>query len=41
MYVLIAGGGKIGANLARNLLRDGHGHEVTLIEQRRDRYDRL
>jgi trk system potassium uptake protein len=41
VYVLIAGGGKIGANLARNLLRDGHGHEVTLIEQRRDRYDKL
>src|ERR687886_118132 len=41
MYVLIAGGGKIGANLARSLLRDGHGHEVTLIEQRRDRYDQL
>src|SRR5216110_1423932 len=41
MYVLIAGGGKIGANLARSLLRDGHGHEVTLIEQRRDRYEHL
>ena len=41
MYVLVAGGGKIGANLARSLLRDGHGHEVTLIEQRRDRYDQL
>ena len=41
MYVLIAGGGKIGANLARSLLRDGHDHEVTLIEQRRDRYERL
>ncbi len=39
MYVLIAGGGKIGANLARSLLRVGH--EVTLIEQRRDRYERL
>ena len=39
MYVLIAGGGKIGANLARTLLRAGH--EVTLIEQRRDRYERL
>jgi trk system potassium uptake protein TrkA len=39
MYVLIAGGGKIGANLARSLL--GLGHEVTLIEQRRDRYERL
>ena len=41
MYILIAGGGKIGANLARSLLRDGHGHEVTLIEQRRDRYEQL
>src|SRR5437762_12036159 len=41
MYILIAGGGKIGANLARSLLRDGHGHEVTLIEQRRDRYEHL
>ena len=39
MYVLIAGGGKIGANLARSLLRAGH--EVTLVEQRRDRFDRL
>ena len=39
MYVLIAGGGKIGANLARSLLRVGH--EVTLVEQRRDRFERL
>jgi trk system potassium uptake protein TrkA len=39
MYVLIAGGGKIGANLARTLLRAGQ--EVTLIEQRRDRFERL
>jgi trk system potassium uptake protein TrkA len=39
MYVLIAGGGKIGANLARSLLRAGR--EVTLIEQRRDRCERL
>ncbi len=39
MYVLVAGGGKIGSNLARTLLRDGH--EVTLIEQRRDRFERL
>jgi 2-polyprenyl-6-methoxyphenol hydroxylase-like FAD-dependent oxidoreductase len=39
VYVLIAGGGKIGANLARTLLRAGH--EVTLIEQRRDRFERL
>jgi trk system potassium uptake protein TrkA len=40
MYILIAGGGKIGANLARILLGDGR-HEVTLIEQRRDRFERL
>jgi trk system potassium uptake protein TrkA len=39
MYVVIAGGGKVGANVARSLMR--HGHEVTLIEQRRDRFDRL
>jgi trk system potassium uptake protein len=40
MYILIAGGGKVGANLARVLLGDGK-HEVTLIEQRRDRFERL
>ena len=40
MYILIAGGGKVGANLARTLLKDGK-HEVTLIEQRRDRFERL
>ena len=40
MYLLIAGGGKVGANLARTLLKDGK-HEVTLIEQRRDRFERL
>jgi trk system potassium uptake protein TrkA len=39
MYALIAGGGKVGANLARTLLRMGH--EVTLIEQRKDRYAAL
>ena len=39
MYVIVAGGGKIGANVARSLLRLGH--EVTLIEQRRDRFERL
>jgi trk system potassium uptake protein len=39
MYVLVAGGGKVGANLARILL--ALGHEVTLIEQRRDRFDRI
>jgi trk/ktr system potassium uptake protein len=36
MYVLVAGGGKVGSNLARTLLRTGH--EVTLIEQRDSRY---
>jgi trk/ktr system potassium uptake protein len=39
MYVLVAGGGKVGANLTRILLELGH--EVSLIEQRRDRFDRL
>ncbi len=39
MYVLVAGGGKVGANLTRQLIRLGH--EVTLIEQRRDRYEQL
>ena len=39
MYILIAGGGKVGANLARLLLRAGH--EVTLIEQRGDRFAAL
>jgi trk system potassium uptake protein len=41
MYVLIAGGGKVGANVARTLLRMGPNHEVTLIEQRRGRYEAL
>jgi len=36
MYVIIAGGGKVGWNLARELMSKEH--EVTLIEQRRDRY---
>ena len=36
MYVIVAGGGKVGSNLARELI--GKGHEVTLIEQRRERY---
>jgi len=39
MYLIVAGGGKVGANVARSLLRLGH--EVTLIEQRRPRYDAL
>src|SRR6476646_3182109 len=39
MYLLIAGGGKVGTNLTRSLLRDGH--EVTLIEQRPYRFEKL
>jgi trk system potassium uptake protein len=36
MYVVIAGGGKVGWNLARELIEKGN--EVTLIEQDRGRY---
>lgn len=39
MYVLACGGGQVGANLTRLLLRSGH--EVTLIEQRGDRFASL
>jgi trk/ktr system potassium uptake protein len=39
VYVLVAGGGKVGANVARTLLRLGH--EVTLIEQRREKFEAL
>jgi trk system potassium uptake protein len=39
VYLLIAGGGKVGSNLARTLIRAGH--EVTLIEQRPIRFDML
>ena len=39
MYVIVAGGGKVGANVARSLI--GLGNEVTLIEQRRDRFESL
>jgi trk system potassium uptake protein TrkA len=39
MYALVAGGGKVGANVARSLLRAGH--EVTLIEQRVTRFHQL
>jgi trk system potassium uptake protein TrkA len=38
-YAIVAGGGKIGANITRALL--DMGQEVTLIEQRRDRFERL
>src|SRR5713226_5937672 len=39
MYLIVAGGGKVGANLARSLI--GYGHEVTMIEQRADRFEML
>jgi len=39
MYVIVAGGGKVGSNVTRTLI--GMGHEVTLIEQRPDRFSRL
>src|SRR5918992_1319420 len=39
MFAVVAGGGKVGTNVARTLLR--RGHEVTLIEQRHDRYELL
>jgi trk system potassium uptake protein TrkA len=39
MYVLVAGGGKVGSNVTRSLLEMGH--EVKLIEQRPDRAARL
>jgi trk system potassium uptake protein len=39
MFMIVAGGGKVGANVARALLRMRH--EVTLIEQRQDRFHQL
>ncbi len=39
MYLIVAGGGKVGANVAGSLL--AMGHEVTLIEERRDRIEVL
>jgi trk system potassium uptake protein len=39
MFVLIAGGGKVGSNIARTLLR--RNHEVALVEQRRDHWEEL
>jgi len=39
MYIVIAGGGKVGSNIARTLI--GMQHEVTLVEQRRDRFGQL
>ena len=39
MYAIVAGGGKVGANITRSLL--AMGKEVTLVEQRRDRFEQL
>ncbi len=39
MYIIVAGGGKVGANVTRSLLEMGH--ELTMIEQRPDRFARL
>ncbi len=39
MYVIVAGAGKVGWNLARELIEEGH--EVTLIESDRQRYLRV
>ena len=36
MYIIVAGAGKVGWNLARELI--GRGNEVTLLENRRSRY---
>ena len=36
MYLIVVGAGKVGVNLTRELL--GQGHEVTLIENSRSRY---
>jgi trk system potassium uptake protein TrkA len=39
MYTIVAGGGKVGSNVTRTLI--ALGHEITLIEQRPDRFARL
>jgi trk/ktr system potassium uptake protein len=39
MYAIVAGGGKVGSNVARSLL--AMGHEVTLVEQDRERFEQL
>ncbi len=39
MFAIVAGGGKVGSNVARSLL--AMGHEATLIEQRPYRYEQL
>jgi trk system potassium uptake protein len=39
LYALITGGGKVGSSILRTLVDQGH--EATLVEQRRDRYELL
>jgi trk system potassium uptake protein TrkA len=39
MFAIVVGGGKVGSTVARALLK--RGHEVTLVEQRLDRYEML
>jgi trk/ktr system potassium uptake protein len=39
MYAIVAGGGKVGSNVTRSLL--AMGHEVTLVEQDRERFEQL
>jgi trk system potassium uptake protein TrkA len=39
VFVIVAGGGKVGSNVARSLVAGGH--EVTLIEQRAFRFEKL
>jgi trk system potassium uptake protein TrkA len=39
MYIIVAGGGKVGKSVTRSLL--DMGHEVTLVEQERDRFGQL
>ena len=39
MYVVVAGGGKVGSSVARVLVK--RGHEVTLIEQDQERFEQL
>jgi trk system potassium uptake protein TrkA len=36
MFIIVAGGGKVGSNVARGLRRMGH--ELTIVEQRRERF---